>query len=229
MQRVRVKICGLRDPAQARRIAQMGADAVGLVFAASPRWVSPEQAAAVAAALPAFVSAVGVFVDADAATINRVADRVALHMVQLHGQEPPGIVSELSLPCIKAFSVVDRNWIDSVHAWLAGVPDVSRVHGILLDAHKPGVRGGTGERFNWEWVAEARAQGRLAHMPPLILSGGLDAYVVSDAIEVVGPWAVDVSSGVEASPGVKDIRKVEAFIRATREGGELSNEFWITD
>ena len=227
MQRVRVKICGLRDPMQALKVAQMGADAVGLNFASSPRWVSPEQARAVTDVLPAFTAAVGVFVNEDAETINRVAGRVGLDYVQLHGDEPPAIVEDLARPCIKAFGVRDVAWIDQVHTWLDGVRSRRRVAAVLLDAYNPKARGGTGERFNWEWVVQARQAGKLAGLPPLVLAGGLDAGVVSDAIDVVQPWAVDVSSGVESSPGVKDLKKVESFIRATREGDELRSEFWL--
>ena len=227
MQRVRVKICGLRDATQALRIAQMGADAIGLNFASSPRWVSPEQARAVADVLPPLVAAVGVFVDAEPETINRVVDRVGLDLIQLHGDEPPGVVEALARPCIKAFAVRDAGWIEQVRAWLDGVRSVRRVSAVLLDAYNPKVRGGTGERFNWEWVADARAAGKLAGLPPLILSGGLDAGVVSDAIDVVRPWAVDVSSGVESAPSVKDLKKVQSFIGATREGGQLRSEFWL--
>ena len=227
LQRVRIKICGVRDPRTALKIVQLGADAVGLVFASSPRWVSPEQARAVTDILPPLVTAVGVFVDADAATINRVVARAGLTMVQLHGQEPPTIVGEIAATCIKAFAVRDAAWIDTVRQWLAGVPAAGRLAGVLLDAFKPESPGGTGQRFNWDWVAEARSAGKLHGLPPLILSGGLDAAVVSSAIDIVQPWAVDVSSGVESSPGVKDLDKVERFIRATREGEELHSEFWL--
>jgi phosphoribosylanthranilate isomerase len=227
MQRVRVKICGLREPEQALRIAQMGADAIGLVFAPSPRWVSPEQAQAVTDMLPPFVAAVGVFVDSDAAAINKVIARAGLQWVQLHGQEPPELVGDLALSCIKAFSVRDEVWIDRVRAWLDCVCDRRRVRGILLDTGSDQARGGTGQRFNWDWVAQARLDGKLKDLPPLILSGGLDSGVVTDAIDLVQPWAVDVSSGVEASPGLKDLRKVEDFLRAVREGGALRSEFWM--
>ena len=227
MQRVRVKICGLRDPKQALQIAQMGADAIGLVFASSPRWVSPEQARAVTDVLPPMVASVGVFVQEEAETINRVCERVALDMVQLSGDEPPEIVEKLARPVIKTFAVRDAGWIDTLEGWGGAVQSRRRLAAVLLDTYNPDVRGGTGERFNWDWVGEARAAGRLAALPPLILAGGLEASVVSDAIEIVQPWAVDVSTGVESSPGVKDLRKVEDFIRATREGGELRSEFWL--
>jgi len=226
MQRIRVKICGLREPADALKVAQMGADAVGLVFAESPRWVSPEQAREIVDVLPPLVARVGVFVDADAELIGRVVQRVGLTLVQLHGDEGPEIVESLPVPCIKAFRVRGPEWIDEVTDWTARVPS-RRLAAVLLDAYDPKAHGGTGMQFNWEWVAEARAAGKTAGLGPIILSGGLDTRNVAKAIDIVQPWAVDVSSGVESAPGVKDLRKVEDFIRATREGDILQSEFWI--
>ena len=101
------------------------------------------------------------------------------------------------------------------------------VRGILLDAGSETARGGTGQRFNWDWVAQARLEGKFKDLPPLMLSGGLNGGNVSDAIDLVQPWAVDVSSGVESAPGLKDLRKVEDFLRSVREGGTLRSEFWL--
>jgi len=227
MQRVRIKIEGLRDAQTALRIAQMGADAIGLVFAESPRWVSPEQARAIIDILPPWVAAVGVFVNADAAAINRVIERTGIGCVQLHGDEPPEIVAQLNAPCIKAFRVSDESWLGQVRAWLGSVQARSRVAAVLLDAFDPSARGGTGKRFNWDLVADARAAGAMAGIDPIILAGGLDAACVGGAIDLVQPWAVDVASGVEKAPGVKDLGKVEDFIRATREGKQLRSEFWL--
>ncbi len=227
MQRVRIKIEGLRDPQTALRVAQMGADAIGMVFASSPRWVSPEQARAIVDVLPPWVASVGVFVNADAATINHVIERTHIGCVQLHGDEPPEIVGQIRRPCIKAFGVRDESWLGEVRSWLDGVQARSNLAAVLLDAYNPDVRGGTGEQFNWDMVADARAAGAMAGVDPIILAGGLDAACVSQAIDLVQPWAVDVASGVEKAPGVKDLRKVESFIRATREGDELKSEFWL--
>jgi phosphoribosylanthranilate isomerase len=227
MQRVRVKIEGLRDPATALRIAQMGADAIGMVFAESPRWVSPEQARAIVDVLPPWVATVGVFVNADATTINRVVERTRIGCVQLHGDEPPQIVAQVSRPCIKAFRVRDQGWLDEVRRWLDAVTARTNLSAVLLDAYNPNARGGTGERFNWELVADARGAGLLAGIDPIILAGGLDASCVGQAIELVKPWGVDVASGVEKAPGVKDLKKVADFIRATQEGDELRSEFWL--
>ena len=227
MQRVRVKIEGLRDAATAVKIAQMGADAVGLVFAESPRWVSPEQARDIVAALPPWVAAVGVFVNADATAINRVVERTGIGYVQLHGDEPPQIVSQIAVPCIKVFRVRDEGWLAEVLAWLEAVGGRGKLAAVLLDAYSPAARGGTGEQFNWSLVADARAAGAMRGLDPVILAGGLNAGNVGAAIDLVRPWAVDVASSVESAPGIKDLKKVESFIRATREGDELHSEFWV--
>jgi len=227
MQRVRVKIEGLRDPATALQVAQTGADAIGLVFAESPRWVSPEQARAVVDVLPPWVATVGVFVNADATAINRVIQRTRIGYVQLHGDEPPQLVGQVEAPCIKAFRVRDEGWVAEVRSWLDAVAVRSNLAAVLLDAYNPQARGGTGERFNWHLVADARAAGAMAGIDPIILAGGLDAACVGQAIDLVKPWAVDVASGVEKAPGVKDLKKVADFIRATREGDELKSEFWL--
>ncbi|MBL7133843.1 MAG: phosphoribosylanthranilate isomerase [Phycisphaerae bacterium] len=224
---MRVKIEGLRDPADALRIAQMGTDAIGLVFAESPRWVSPEQARAIVDVLPPWVAAVGVFVNADAATINRVIERTRISHVQLHGDEAPDLVGRIDRPCIKAFRVRDETWLAGLRQWIEAVSARSNLAAVLLDAYDPQARGGTGRKFNWDMVADARAAGAMAGIDPIILAGGLDASCVSGAIDLVKPWAVDVASGVESAPGIKDLRKVEQFIRATREGGELRSEFWM--
>lgn len=228
MKRVRIKVCGLREPDKAAAIARCGADAIGLVFAErSPRWVSAELARDVADALPPFVSAVGVFVDASAAAMNAVAQRAGLDFLQLHGDEPPEIVEALDRPVIKAFRVRGVTWVADVRRWLEGVRDRARVAAVLLDAYKPDVHGGTGEQFAWEWVADARAAGALMGLPPLVLSGGLNERNVITGIEVVQPWAVDVSSGVENAPGIKDVRKASAFIATVVDDvPALRSEFW---
>ncbi len=228
MQRVRIKICGLREPDKAQAIAKCGADAIGLVFVKeSPRWVSPELAAEVAAALPPLVSTVGVFVNAPAETMNRVAERAKLHYLQLHGEEPPEMVADLARPVIKAFRVRDERWLEEVGRWLSGLADPAAVGAILLDAYRPDAHGGTGQRFNWQWVAAAREAGALKQLPPMILSGGLDVTNVVTAIEAVQPWAVDVSSGVESAPGVKDVKKASSLIAAvTDDVPRLRGDFW---
>lgn len=227
MQRVRIKIEGLRDAGTALRVAQMGADAIGLVFAESPRWVSPDQARAVVDVLPPWVTSVGVFVNTEAETINRVIQRTRISCVQLHGEEAPSIIGAIDRPCIKAFRVRDEGWLMEVRSWLDACTARSNLAAVLLDAYNPAAHGGSGQRFNWDLVADARAAGAMAGIDPIILAGGLDSGCVSTAIDLVKPWAVDVASGVEKAPGIKDLKKVEAFIRATREGDELKSDFWL--
>ncbi len=227
LQRVRIKIEGLRDPGEALKIAQMGADAVGMVFAESPRWVSPEQARAIVDVLPPWVATVGVFVNADDEAINRVVQRTRIGYVQLHGDEPPELAGRIDVPVIKAFRVRGEGWLEEVRSWVEACPARRNLAAVLLDAYDKTARGGTGTRFNWDLVADARAAGRLAGLDPIILAGGLDASCVGRAIELVKPWAVDVASGVEKAPGVKDLGKVAAFIEATREGRVLESEFWL--
>ena len=227
MQRVRVKIEGLREPTDAMRVAQMGADAIGMVFAESPRWVSPDQARAIVDILPPWVATVGVFVNSDAVAINRVVERTGIGYVQLHGDETPDVVGRIDVPCITAFRIRDESWLAEVRQWLSECRSRSNLAAVLLDAYNPNIRGGTGERFNWDLVADARAAGAMAGIDPVILAGGLDDACVSQAIDLVQPWAVDVASGVEKSPGVKDFRKIRDFIDATKEGDELRSEFWM--
>lgn len=226
MQRVRVKIEGLRDPSTALAIAQMGADAIGLVFADSPRRVSPEQAQQITAALPPWVATVGVFVNESVDSINRTVKSAGIQYVQLHGDEPPETVAQVNAPCIRAFRIRDENSLREVHRWVEAVKSRSNLAAVLLDAFNPKARGGTGERFNWNLVAQARTGGELAGLEPIILAGGLDPACVAQAIAVVKPWAVDVASGVESSPGVKDMIKVRDFISAAQQAGELKSDFW---
>jgi len=221
----RVKIEGLRDAATARAVAALGADAIGLVFADSPRRVSPEQAHAVVEAVPPRVATIGVFVNETPEAINRIAEQTGIDYVQLHGDEPAGMLPAIRRPCIKAFRVCDESWLDEVRAWLADCQPPFRPAGVLLDAYDASARGGTGKWFNWNLVATAGIAGKLAHLVgPIILAGGLDAACVAQAIKIVAPWGVDVASGVESAPGVKDLVKVDAFIRAA---GAAGRGWWL--
>lgn len=220
MQRVRAKIEGLVEPAVAIEIARMGADAIGLVFADSPRQVTAETARAIVAALPPWVATVGVFVNTEVGEINAVVERTGIGYVQLHGDEGPDVVAGIAAPCIKAFRVRDAGFADEVRAWLDGLADRSNFSAVLLDAYDPNVRGGSGEQFNWDLVAEACRSGQLDDVGPVILAGGLNPSCVQEAIETVRPWGVDVASGVESAPGVKDMDKVADFLRAVRETNE---------
>ncbi|HTP64287.1 MAG TPA: phosphoribosylanthranilate isomerase [Geobacteraceae bacterium] len=200
---VRVKICGITNIADALQAVASGADAIGLVFhEQSPRFVFPEQAATIVRALPPFVQAVGLFVNAELAFVNGTIDRCRLDLAQLHGDEPPEYCDHVNRRVIKAFRMKDISSLDPIKNY--------RVAGYLLDAHSPKVYGGTGTTFNWEIAKGAEKYG------PVILAGGLTPDNVRLAVERVAPYAVDVSGGVEVTPGKKDPEKVREFIRRAR-------------
>lgn len=198
----KVKICGVRRVEDALLAAELGASAIGLIFwPGSARFIDPYRARPIVAALPPFVSAVGVFVDQPEEHIAGVAGLVKLGAVQLHGQEAPASYERLRYRVIKAVPVGER--FDP-----ATVDAIPRRVTVLLDAHDPVRRGGTGQRIDWSLAAAA------ARRRPVILSGGLNPENVSAAIANVRPYAIDVSSGVEASPGVKDPAKLRALFAA---------------
>ena len=200
---VRVKICGITNLEDALMAVEAGADALGFVFfPGSPRCVSPEQADVIIRSLPPFVQTVGLFVNEELATVNLVADRCGLDLVQLHGEETPGYCAAVKRRIIKAFRVRDESS-------LTELPDY-RVAAPLLDAWSPAAHGGTGTTFNWEIAARAAAS------RAIILAGGLTPENVAAAIEVVRPYAVDVSSGVESAPRKKDAGLVSRFIRSCK-------------
>ena len=205
-QRVRVKICGITSVNDALAAAQAGADAIGLVFyAPSPRAVTPAQAQAMIAALPPFVTTVGLFVNATAAEVDAVLSQVALDRLQFHGDETPEFCAQFTRPYMKAVRM-------QAETSLAAVAKAHRhTQGLLVDTYKKGVPGGTGETFHWQWVSPD-SRGPLTL--PLILAGGLHADNVAQACQVTRPWAVDVSGGVEKSPGVKSLIKMQQFVAA---------------
>ncbi len=196
----RIKICGLRDAETAVAAAQLGADAIGLVFyAPSSRAVDASQSQQIVQALPPFVTTVGLFVNADPDYVAGVLAQVPLDLLQFHGDESPDYCRQFNRPYLKAVRV--KPGLDLLE-YAARYGDA---RGILVDAFVPDAPGGTGETFDWSLLP--------AQLPlPLILSGGLHAGNVADAIRQVRPWAVDVSSGVERSKGIKDVAKIAAFI-----------------
>ena len=203
-ERTRVKICGIREPEHARIAAEAGADAIGVVFyRPSPRFVEVAQAAAVVAALPPYVMAVGLFVDASEVEVRRVLDSVRLDLLQFQGEEPAPFCERFGMPYVRAVRM--EAGTDLVE--YAG--RFSRAKALLLDAHVPGQPGGTGRTFDWRGIPRG--------LPiPVILSGGLTVENVARAVREVKPWAVDVSSGVETGRGSKDPRKIVDFIRSVR-------------
>jgi phosphoribosylanthranilate isomerase len=201
--RTRVKICGITRKDDARAAARAGADAIGLVFyPPSPRFLSVERAVEIRDALPPFVQAVALFVNADAAQVAQVLGRVRPAMLQFHGEETPEFCAQFGVPYIKACRV--RPGVDL----LEYLRPFSRAAAWLLDSHVPEY-GGVGESFDWSLVPTAGDH-------PLILSGGLARGNVAEAIRRVRPWGVDVSSGVESAKGIKDAAKIAAFITEVR-------------
>ncbi|CAN5372689.1 phosphoribosylanthranilate isomerase [soil metagenome] len=198
---MRVKICGITRAEDARLAAELGAAAVGFVFwPRSPRCIHPDVARAIVADLPAHVRAVGVFVDQPVEEVARVVRTVGLGAVQLHGREDSGPFEALGLPIIKAVAV----GAGFVPASVATIPPTVMV---LLDAHDPAKRGGTGRTIDWSLAA------RVAATRDTVLSGGLDPANVRAAIAQVRPYMIDVSSGVESVPGIKDPARLRALFR----------------
>lgn len=214
--RARVKICGITRTEDGVMAALLGADAVGLNFCrASARFVTEHQARAVVAALPAFVQAVGVFVDAPLAEIRAIADRVGLGAIQLHGEETPAMVAQLApCPVVKAFRWRGDDTILEINHFIRECSALGTMPvGILVDSFRPGLAGGTGASWTWR---EAR---KLAIPLPLILAGGLHPQNVAAAIEALHPYGVDVAGGVENAPGIKDSQKMADFMRAAANVG----------
>ncbi len=202
---VRVKVCGITSVEDACAAAGSGADALGLVFATSPRSVTVEAARKVSDAVPDGVSKVGVFVDADPGEVLAVADEVGLDFAQLHGEEPPETVAavrEGGLRVIKALRVRDAGSLDAIGDYEADY--------FLLDAYSAKARGGTGERFDWG-VAKA-----LRGCANIFVSGGLAPENVREAIRYFEPYGVDASSSLEDTPGIKNGERVRRFVSAAK-------------
>lgn len=203
----RVKICGITRVQDGLAAVRMGAHAIGLVFYdASPRAVVNQQARTIVDALPPFVTAVGLFVNAEPDAVRNTLAEVPLQLLQFHGDETPAYCSAFGVPYLKAVRV--RPGVDL----LQYARDFREARGLLLDAFVEGIRGGTGATFDWSLIPRDLAL-------PIVLSGGLDADNVEVAVRAVRPWAVDVSSGVESAKGIKDAAKIEAFMNGVRNAG----------
>ena len=197
----RVKICGICRVEDGRAAAAAGASAIGIVFwPSSPRAVDADTARAIVAGLPVGVPAIGVFVNQPVDEINEMVRHAGLFGVQLHGDEPLDIIPRIKRPVVRAMSLRALASLDEVP------PQVT----LLLDAHDPARRGGTGQTIDWKRAREVAAR------RPVVLAGGLTPENVAGAIAVVRPYAVDVSSGVERSPREKDHARIDAFVRAVR-------------
>ncbi len=204
--RIRVKICGITRPEDGVMTAQLGADAIGLVFyPPSPRFVNPEQARRIIMALPPFITTVGLFVNAEPATVRAVLSVAPLTLLQFHGDEEPDYCAAFGWPYLKAVPMgagADVYDYEQRFATAAG---------LLLDSHGGAQTGGSGRGFDWARIPAERHK-------PLILAGGLHPGNVAAAIRQVRPEAVDVSSGVEAAKGVKDGALIRAFLQGVNDG-----------
>ena len=200
----RVKVCGITREEDGLAAARVGVDAVGFVFyPGSPRYVASERARDIAATLPPFISTVGLFVDAEAATIAVTLRAIRLDYLQFHGAESPEFCAQFDVPFLKAVRV--KPGMDLLQYAIT----FSAAKALLLDAFVAGMHGGTGRGFDWQLIP--------LNMPiPVILSGGLAPGNIAKAVRTVRPWAVDVSSGVEAEKGIKDANKIEQFMRGVR-------------
>jgi phosphoribosylanthranilate isomerase len=202
--RTRIKICGITREQDVSAVAVNGADALGLVFyEKSPRHVSVQQAVRLARAVPPFVTIVGLFVNPSVDYVREVLATVPLDVLQFHGEEEPGFCTQFGKPYLKAIRV--RAGVDLIQC----ASHYAGAQGLLLDAFVEGTQGGTGESFDWALIPH--------DLPlPVILSGGLHVGNVAAAIKQVRPYAVDVSSGVEAGKGIKDVAKIAAFINEVK-------------
>ena len=202
--RTRVKICGITRCEDAQLVVDAGVDAIGLIFyEKSPRFVSNAQAAEISQVIPAFVSRVALFKDAEQQMIESVLEQVEIDLIQFHGSETADYCEQFNRPYIKAIGMKGAE--HDVSFLLVNVEKYQSAKALLLDGHAPGEAGGSGESFDWASIA--------AVDKPIVLAGGLTPDNVKQAIDLVHPFAVDVSSGVESSPGIKDKDKVAAFMQ----------------
>ena len=202
----RIKICGITNTEDAHAAADLGADALGFIFVPNtPRYVELKTAERIISDLPPFITTVGVFADASIETVSETIQFCGLRAAQLHGSETPDYCNRVRescrVPIVKAFRVKDRHSLSRISEY--------KVSAYLLDTYVKGKKGGTGETFNWDMAKEAKEYGRI------IMAGGLTPQNVAQAIRHVEPYAVDVGSGVEASPGRKNHAKIKAFIEKT--------------
>ena len=203
MRPVKVKICGIRRPQDLKAAVTAGADALGFVFApGSSRRLAVEEARVLVAQVPAFVSRVGLFMDQTRNEVEQVLQRVPLNLLQFHGREEAGFCRQFGLPYVKAVAM------GSDAAPEQAERDFADAAALLLDSHRAGSVGGTGQTFDWSGIPSMKL--------PLVLAGGLTPENVRRAVQQVQPWAVDVASGVEDAPGEKNVEKMQTFIREAK-------------
>jgi phosphoribosylanthranilate isomerase len=205
---VKVKVCGMTNLKDAMVAVEEGADAVGFIFyKKSPRSVTMKTVREIILELPPFVDTVGVFVDETAEQINKIADSCNLDIIQLHGDESPTFCKRIRRRVIKAFRVKDMQSVKKLSSF--------QVSGFLLDTFSKDLHGGTGKVFDWNLALPAKKFG------PVIMAGGLTPNNVQQAIRQVRPYGVDVCSGVESAPGIKDHKKIKAFLKNAKAGRKI--------
>jgi phosphoribosylanthranilate isomerase len=224
--RTRIKICGITRPEDAAAAAAAGADAIGMIFyAKAARYIAIDRAKEILGLLPPFVTPVGVFVDAEADELRWLAGELHLQHIQLNGHEPPTRVQELgAFQIVKAIRV-DGAFGEALSTWRRGAKDlkITNFRGIVLETGGTREAGGTGVANDWAAVLKHREAGAFEGLPQLIAAGGLTPETVGDVVRQLRPWAVDVSSGVESSKGIKSVERIHAFVRAVREADEEIN------
>ena len=202
----KIKICGITNLSDALDAVRLGADALGFVFyPGSKRYIEPVKAKEIADSLPPFVKKVGVFSNEKADVVREISGIVNLDLLQIHGDETPGYCDSLDSPYIKAFRLKDANTLGEVNQY--------NTNYILFDTYSADEYGGTGRAFDWDMLKNHPFENKY-----VILSGGLNPGNIKEAVNLLQPYAVDVSSGVEESPGKKDIGKIKKFIEAVRNG-----------
>lgn len=205
---VKVKICGITSVEDARLVSDSGADAIGLVFyPKSCRYLSIQQAVEICATLPPFISVVALFLDATQQEVEAVLQQVPVDLLQFHGSESPAYCANFSRPYIKAVGMIG---LDNFNHYADQYPDAKA---FLVDGHAPGAAGGTGNSFDWHNIPSDYAK-------PIILAGGLNPNNIALALQSTAVYAMDLSSGVESSPGIKSAEKITALMREVTRGGE---------
>lgn len=199
---MKIKICGITNRVDAINTVSLGADAIGFVFAESSRQVTPKEVKKIMQVLPPYITTVGLFVNESVKKVIETMQFCKLDVVQLHGQETPEYCKKIPYRIVKAFNIQDEASLKPIEKYVTSA--------ILLDAHAENKQGGTGHTFNWELVQY------LYQKYYIILAGGLNSENVEEAIRTTKPYAVDVSSGVEKSPGKKDFKKIKEFIEKVR-------------
>ncbi|MEK9727511.1 MAG: phosphoribosylanthranilate isomerase [Candidatus Margulisiibacteriota bacterium] len=203
---MKIKFCGITNQNDAKNAVALNVDAIGLIFYKhSPRYISPEKVEEFIFDIPAFIHTVGVFVDEDYDTIIEIANRCKLSTIQLHGNEPPSFCTQFHLPTIKAIQVKTEDDIQKIPQYKGCV------NGILLDTKVENIHGGTGKTFDWGLALAAKE-----YDAPLILSGGINEENIGKAVKMVNPYGIDICSGIEKEPGLKDYNKMKKIIEGIK-------------